>query len=251
MLKPLAPSLSPSLARPLPSLRAARQQQPTDFLSNLLVWLDPTYCTTVSGKIDSFTNRGSLGGTIAQATAAARSVLTASDARFNSLPSFAADGVGTIYPMPDLSALTEGEAFLVAVRPTDPSTANDGVWGKFGTYGQTAYLPYNDGNVYEMFGSASERPVNGNPVPSLASPFLYDVWTASNDYGIRINGTAFYSRGTNVVGFQSAPTFLGDPVGFWLGSVAHLLICGTKQTPTARAALEQWAKTTCGITAIP
>jgi hypothetical protein len=236
-----------------PPIVRAPVAPPTPFtiLSNLILWIDPgpTYCTTISGKINTFTNRGSLGGTITQATAAARAVRNASDASFNALPSFAADGLATFYPLPNLSTLTEGEAFCVMVKAADPSLGNSGTWGRFGTYGQYSFVPYSDGTVLECFGSSSHRSTGAGPT-TLASPFLYNVWSAPNDFGIKINGSVFFTRAVNTVSFEAAPTLLQDLGLFMSGAMCMLFVCGSKQTAVARAAFEQWVKTTCGV-AIP
>lgn len=225
---------------------------PLSILSNLLIWIDPAYCTTSIGKISSFTNRGSLGGTITQSTAASRSVRTASDARFNGLPSFASDGAVTFYDLPSLAALTSGESFVIAVLDADPAgTTSTSGWNLIGTNAATSHVPYTNGVVYEGFGSTT-RPDCGNPASSLASPFLYNPWSAPNDFGLRINAAPLYASAVNTVGFSATPTLLrsyGAPT--MLGSLAHFFLCGSKQSAGQRAAMEQWAKTACGITAIP
>jgi hypothetical protein len=209
--------------------------------------------TTSVGKISTFTNRGSLGGTVTQATASARAVRTASDARFGGIATFTGGAAaGVFYDLPSLLALTEGEAFFVGIGDDPSAFVQSEVWAAFGTEAQNALLPYTTGAVFDNFGSTVRKSC-GDPTPSLANPFLYNVYSANNDWAARVNGASFFSTATNTVSFRSNPRLFSNPndaAAWFKGSCAHLFICGSKQSADARAAMEQWVKANCGVTAI-
>lgn len=222
---------------------------PRDFLRGIVVMLDPASTTVVGGVITAFQNLAPGGGTIAQAVALKQIPYSASNASFRGRPTANAAGVqggtGAIpeYPLPDLSALTQGELFVVGKSNTTTGLNNSGR-DDIGSGTNGVIYPEIDNNVYEAFGTTVRKSAGVIGAP-LRSPHLYNVWSAPGDYTIRINGAAVFTTVTNTVGFKSAPLFGKSAASSacWLNAaIAHYIICNQKQSAAARAEWENWAR---------
>jgi len=66
------------------------------------------------------------------------------------------------------------------------------------------HYPYTDSNIYDDFGSSSRKTV-GNPTPSLANWHIASFHSQSASWKYYLNGTSFFSTGTNTVGWISTP----------------------------------------------
>ncbi len=139
--------------------------------------------------------------------------------------------VYTYWGGPDISALTEGEVFIVIKMEADPpSPANHGGLWKFGDSGDNVHFPFTDNNVYDDFG-ASARKSTGNPTLSVASWRLYNVVTTSSEWTSFVDGTQHYTTGTNTVDFTSAPVLgasFDSTTYYVVGQIAEFILFSAK-----------------------
>ena len=98
---------------------------------------------------------------------------------------------------------------------------------------------WSDGNVYEQWGAASNRPSFGNPTPSLTNWALYQVQNdgTSNGHIVRINGTQL-GTATSTVGWSATPRFGGGPTWFFNGKIAEIIALKRIPTQSERQYLE-------------
>lgn len=141
--------------------------------------------------------------------------------------------------LPDVSALTAGEGFIAAKLDADPPVAASNGW-KMGA-GTAAYWPFTDGNMYEDFGSTVRYNGITHTAGSMASRFVYSVWSATNDWGMYLNNTQLSTQSTNTVSFPSAG-FLGrSDTGtggdFLKGRVYSYVLFSQKVTTSERSYL--------------
>jgi hypothetical protein len=138
----------------------------------------------------------------------------------------------------DMSGLTEGEMFIVFKNTTDPPSAGTGRVYDIGSSADVSHHPFTDGSVYDDFGTTVRKSC-GNPATSLASFVTYNVWSATNDWAAEINGSAFFSTGTNTVGFAASPV-LG--VAFE-GDIAEIIVYDHKVSGTVRGNVRGYLQT--------
>jgi hypothetical protein len=158
--------------------------------------------------------------------------------------------------LPDLSALiTSGSSVVfIAKVNNDPPSAQ----GKSGTVIYTgtdtlaSHLPWSEsGEIYDSFGSTARKNL-GNPTPSLASWFITSVRSATNDYEYHLNGTSFYSTGTNTNGFRST-ALIGkstDQGGYHYGfdgKIAEIVVLKAAATTGQRQQLEGYLAWKWGV----
>jgi hypothetical protein len=86
-----------------------------------------------------------------------------------------------------------------------------GAFYQFGTSVADDHVPFNDGNIYDGFGSTVRKTV-GNVAPSMANWHLWNVTTAPGEYTARVNGLQVFTTATNTVAFHTACR-LGRGVG--------------------------------------
>jgi hypothetical protein len=115
---------------------------------------------------------------------------------------------GQFFNLPDLmNAQAAGTAFFIAKITADPpagSASCGPVLGDWGTNGSANVWPYIDGHILEDFGSTT-RPDLGDPAVNLADWHIASIVTAFGDWRLYLNGTLFYSSGTNSVAWKSTP----------------------------------------------
>lgn len=228
---------------------------PPDFLSNLLVWVDPAYCSISLGKIANFTNRGNVGGVLTQGTAGSRATLNATDASFANKPSLNADG--SSYPLPVPGSYPGMECFVVGVHATDPTTLpGGGAFQRQGSAGAGAgnggFLPLYGAarEVYGEFASTARKGPLGPFAVNFALPWLIDMWSAPSDWGLRHNRVNLYTTATNGVGATAVGTILSDNregAYYFVGKWAAYFLCGAKQSAAQRAQMEAWVLATYGV----
>jgi hypothetical protein len=160
------------------------------------------------------------------------------DAILNGQPIVRFDGSNDYFNIGDLSALTEGEAFLVIKLDTDPpSDPQSGLWnlGDAGT--SDCHFPYIDGVIYDSFGTTA-RKTTVNPTPSLSAAFhIYSVYSASADWANSLDGISLFSTGTNTVSFSAVAT-LGTSLSigrFLDGDIAEFILYDHKLSTGDRA----------------
>jgi hypothetical protein len=119
--------------------------------------------------------------------------------------------------LPDLSALTAGEAFCYRKIDNDPSTSGDGSGGLwwFGTEGSGsgAAIPYSDSKIYDAFGSTVRQANGVTYTGPLTNYHVYSAYSAAGDWADYLNGTLLYHSGTNAVSFQTTPVLGKAPDG--------------------------------------
>lgn len=133
---------------------------------------------------------------------------------------------GNYFTIGDLSALTEGECFILVRGAADPASAGDetGLW-KFGTSSDADLFPWTNGVVYCGWGTDT-RKTTSDPATDLEEWNVWNVWSAAGDFGMTLNGSAFFSTATNTVAFSSSPElgrsaetarrWGGDIAAFWM-----------------------------------
>lgn len=122
-------------------------------------------------------------------------------------------GVGMTFNLPDalgtaLVAAGAGEMFVVIKNRTANTTGQRGGWHLGGTGGggalnDTQFL-WENGEIFEWFGtnSSSRTPFPGQDLSDAFS--VYDVFSATNDYGMLLDNASIYTSGTNTVTFPTS-----------------------------------------------
>jgi hypothetical protein len=105
------------------------------------------------------------------------------------------------YSLPNLSALSQGEIFVITKINNDPPVAaSSGLW-VLGNSANTHY-PWVNGNIYDEFGTNNTK---GNiAAPPLNQARIYNVRSLPNSWVSRLDGSILFSTGSNTVSFQSA-----------------------------------------------
>jgi hypothetical protein len=144
------------------------------------------------------------------------------------------------------------EHFYAGQAPSDPTASTDGAVGS--NWGSQAaisrYSPFSDGHIYDTFGSTAQQNVATHPAGILASPYIYDSYSASADWQQFLNGTRNFTNGVNTVGFNAAGPYLffaggavygNQQYGEWLG-------INRKLSNTERTAMTRYFGTRYGVT---
>ncbi len=148
-------------------------------------------------------------------------------------PVFRFDGSDDYLIGGDLSALTEGTAFIVIKLDNDPpgGIGTAGLW-KIGGDTVNVLFPYTDGVIYDG-ALANARKTTVDPTLSLSSDFrVYDVVSLSNDWRNYLDGTLLFAQVGSTSFVSSATPWLGGTYNgtgpgpdIWLdGDVAALII---------------------------
>src|SRR5690606_29917028 len=92
-----------------------------------------------------------------------------------------------------LTSFSAGDIFIVLQVDADPPATQPptGIF-KFGADAAISHHPFTDGNIYNSFGTNSRKSC-GNPTPSLASLHIAEFWSASGDWGARINKSNLFT----------------------------------------------------------
>jgi len=132
-----------------------------------------------------------------------------------------------------LAGASGGEAFVV-LRAAAGTSGGGALWNA-GTGGSTNYGPT---NISDGFFSTTSQ-YEGIPNVPLSGFNLYDVSSQTNDWETRLNGTLFYSTGTNKVGDRGATADLGFGADF-TGDVAEVIIYNQVLTQAQRDAVNTY-----------
>lgn len=148
---------------------------------------------------------------------------------------------------PNLSGLTAGHIFLIAICDTEGiSTAGNGLWN-FGTQGNDVFYPWVDSVIYDSTLSSVRKTV-GDPAPSLTSWRVIEVISTNSEWTFNLDGTQIFTTGTNTVSGNASPRLMRNNSGDALkGYVAGLYICSAKLT-TDRATLITYINSRFGLT---
>lgn len=116
------------------------------------------------------------------------------------------DGINDSYSFGNLfNLMSAGEVFLVYGVADDPAVTPyvSGLWttGAGGGFSST-HFPFNDGSIYDGWGSTTRFSV-GNPTPSLTSPRLYNVSSATGDWKARLDTALLFSSASSTVAFPN------------------------------------------------
>jgi hypothetical protein len=214
----------------------ALQFAPTD-VADLWMWLDPTDLLDqglVDGHHVATWNDTSGNNRDATQSGAAEPVCKLDI--INSWPVVRfAGGLYHFLNLHDMSALTEGEVFVVLKANGQPSadTPRSGLW-QLGS-NPSLYTFSADGKIYEGFGSTVRKDAI-TPTANTSSAFrIYSAYSKSADWQNYINGVSQFSTGTNTVSFPAAPTLGGDGGSTnFDGDIAEFLLYSRKLTGTER-----------------
>lgn len=104
-----------------------------------------------------------------------------------------------------LNGATAASWAAVFVNDNDPRTGGDigALIDGIGSSGSDTHQPYTDQTIYDGFATTVRKTV-GDPTPSLASPRVAVVRSATNDFTWHLDGTSIFSTGTNTVGIQGS-----------------------------------------------
>lgn len=159
------------------------------------------------------------------------------------------DGAGTTHNyflvIPDavgaaLNTAGAGE-FFVTLKDTDANTGGlntqRGSW-KFGTSGAVALFLWEDGKIYEDWGTNTRHDAI-SPGQDLSDAFsVYNVWSASNDYAVNLDGVSLFTTATSTVSFPATGIHFGECSGFGLAAyVSEVVIFARKLTSGDRASM--------------
>lgn len=135
---------------------------------------------------------------------------------------------GNYWTLPDMTALTAAEMFVVIKLANDPpaAAARTGFHCLSADGTNSTHFPWTDGTIYDSFGTNS-RKSTVNPTPALTSWRRYNVYSGANRWRNFLDNTALIAEiTTNTVGFAFNHRFggsLGDPPGFsidgWVGEI--------------------------------
>jgi hypothetical protein len=114
----------------------------------------------------------------------------------------------TALQLPDMSALTEGEAFMRRKLTDDPTLPADGYagWWELSTSADASHTPYDGGDFYDNFGTA-ERKGPFSVTATLDAWHVMYAWSAADDWGFAIDSDTPDTDATNVVAFPTVPTW--------------------------------------------
>lgn len=168
----------------------------------------------------------------------------------NGLPVVGFDANAQFMGVGSLSALTQGEVFVLIKVPNDPALdqAYTGAW-RFGTHPSNDHYGYTNGEVYDGSGSDTRKSC-GNPSLSLAAWRLVDIYSATNDWAFLIDGGVLHSTATNTVGF-SPTCYIGrttDVVIYLLGQIAEVIVYDRKLTSDERIQIQDYIKAKYSLT---
>lgn len=193
---------------------------PSD-LSGLQLWLKSdtglwqdtagTTAATANGDpIGRWDDQSGNGRNATQSTSGARPTLSTATqyGGINSVEFTAA--TGQWFDLPNfLSGFTAGEVFAVTkLRNNQPTVPQRTAYWRLGNEaagGNTnSHIRWTDGLTYERFGTTVRKEAI-TVSERLGTWFWYNVWSASNDYAVNVNGTNYYTTATNTVGFTTTP----------------------------------------------
>jgi hypothetical protein len=118
------------------------------------------------------------------------------------------------------------------------------------TGNRNSHQPYEDGTIYEHFGTDTRKTV-GNPTPSMSSTQrIYSAHSASGDFRSYLDGTQLFSTGTNSVDFGSGVTkYIGGSFNgtMFNGKIAEIVAFNSSLTTAERQKVEGYLAWKYGI----
>jgi hypothetical protein len=125
------------------------------------------------------------------------------------------------------------------------------LWGLGLTAGTAAasHYPFSS-NIYEAFGTTARKTVAHDSLhPQVISSWRrYNVWSAANDYGIRLDAVSQFTSAANSVLWDAAPVIghgkrsgaLSTNTGSFKGHMSAFVLYNRKLTTTERDDLDAW-----------
>lgn len=156
------------------------------------------------------------------------------------------------FSLPSVSALTEGEQFVVIKVDSDPAaSAALSISWRFGPNPTSCY-PYTDGHIYDEFGNTVQRDC-GNPGPVLTTARLYNSISTPTEWTANLDTTQIFTTATNTVAWNATPLLGGEVTGGFIhlgiaGYIAEYRLYPTKRTSPQRAFIEAELKVKHGLT---
>lgn len=201
--------------------------QPTD-ITGCVLWLDAADRGITTNQWDDKSGQGNH--------------FTAANASY--FPSFAGgeasfDGVDDRLTGPNfLSALTDGEMFIVQKRYLDQSTTgNNTGWFDLGSSTELSHFAYLN-QIYCEFGTTL-RKACGDPTPDISVYHTYNIWSAPNDWQLNIDGANQFSTVVNTVGFPTTPVIGWSNSSYrFQGEIKAVIIFDHKLSSVERAQVE-------------
>jgi hypothetical protein len=159
---------------------------------------------------------------------------------FNGKPAAEFNGINEYYNIGNLSALSAGEIFIVGERDEDPgaSSSETGLWD-FGT-ASNSHVPWTNGNAYEEFGTNSRK--DNFAIPPMDQPRIYNVYSATNAWEAKLDGTSLKSDPTNTVAFTSVAR-IGANSGanyFYKGQMTEVFLFKTTLNEAQRIIVQNY-----------
>ena len=151
-----------------------------------------------------------------------------------------------------IASWTSAEVFIVidADQTGAGGYLDGGIWS-LGTAASPDHYAYSDNNAY-MGAFSTVRKSTGDPTPALDSPHLLNIYSASNDWNMLINGTSHFSTATNTFGAEAAPRIgqgrdgSGDII--LSGDIAEVCAFPAKVTAGERTNMKSYLATKYNIT---
>jgi hypothetical protein len=214
---------------------------PSDLGSKLQLWLKGDDLTGANGS--SIANWPDATANANDTTGAA-ALPTLVTSGLNGMNTVAFDGVGQYMTPPTglLTGRTQSASFAVYKLTTDPpsSPAVGPVFGDFGTDATTGnHNPFSDGIFYDDYCSTTRRTVTGIPSSTLFR--ILGLRSKASDWRLDVNGTNYYTDGTNTFGANNAPCIGSTrvPAGYYLqGQIAEIVDCNDFLTTAEKEQVE-------------
>lgn len=214
-------------------------------VSGLWTWLDPSDASyrTEGGGGTTITALTDKSGNTRNATSAGAD--PSKGTGINGLVTLSFPGTANKYlNLPNTSALTVAEAFIVCKADAQTPATGRGLWHV--STGGDAYHPFSDGNVYESFGAAAWK-LAGSNQGNLSVAHVWNVISASGEWTALKNGTQIFTTATNTPAFPATP-WLGrsfGAVGF-VGDIGELVLYSRKLTTTERGDVKAYLSSKWG-----
>lgn len=221
-----------------------------DTLEGLTLDLNPESLSV--GAVASFPDASSAGRDFAQSTAGNRPVIVAAAIGGKKALSFDRDA-GHHLIGPSFSGLDATGSEVHVVLKADLSSGQPlGLW-RFGSHASSAFLPFNDGIVYDGFGSTVRRAIDPDEI-NLALPHVYSAVSFAGQWRYLIDGVELDATGTNTPGFDAAGSMIGatsaggtSPAFFWDGLMGRMVAFNRDLGSATRAQVIATLMTAYGI----
>jgi len=198
-----------------------------DYSDIATLWKDTARTSPVTADADvikGVTDKSGVGNHLAEATNGPTYKTAIQNGK--SIARF--DGTNdTLEPAANPSAAAASGTLFYVQKVTSEATANASPWGRAGSDALDDHHPFSDANIYDGFGSTA-RKSTGNP-PGLTTSFYIGAFvSAPSDYrAYKDGGAAYFSTGTNTVGWNASPPRMGRTgtgASFTAGDIAEVLV---------------------------